>query len=299
MTEHTAERPGNSAAPRTLPVRTIEVTDVVRLTPRMARVTFGGPDLADFTLAGPDQQVKLHFPKPGRRVPVLPGPADDGDGDVMRWYAAFQAIPEDERPWTRSYTVRAHDPLRGTVDVDFVLHPDAGPATRWARSAAPGDVLGMFGPSAYFATPVPLGTTDWMLLAGDESALPAIGTIIEALPPGAAAVAYVEVADAAEEQRFATAGDVRVRWLHRDGAPAGHGPLVEAVRRAVLPGGSGYAWLGGEASAVRALRRHLVGERGLDKRSVDFTGYWRLSLTQDDDPTEADLAEARERLAGA
>jgi NADPH-dependent ferric siderophore reductase len=264
----------------------------------MARVTFGGPDLADFALAGPDQQVKLYFPKPGRRVPVLPGPADDGDGDVMRWYAAFQAIPEDERPWTRSYTVRAHDPLRGTVDVDFVLHRDAGPATRWALSAAAGDVLGMFGPSAYFATPVPLGTTDWMLLAGDESALPAIGTIVEALPPGARAMAYVEVTDAAEEQRFTTAGDVSVRWLHRDGAPAGHGPLVEAVRGAVFPGGSGYAWLGGEASAVRALRRHLVGERGLDKRSVDFTGYWRLSLTQDDDPTEADLAEARERLAG-
>lgn len=273
----------------------------------MVRVTLGGPALADFTYDAPDQQVKLYFPRPGQTAPRLPEPG--ADGDVMRWYAAFQAIPEGERPWTRSYTIRAHDPARGTVDVDFVLHDgagdragdgagsDEGPATRWARSAGPGDVLGMFGPSAYFAEPVPLGTTDWMLLAGDESALPAIGTIIEALPEGARAVAYVEVRDAAEEQRFESAGDVTVHWLHRAAAAGDGPPLVEAVRAARFPAGSVFAWLGGEANAVRALRRHLVGERGLDKRSVHFTGYWRRSLTQDDAPTEADLAEARERLA--
>ncbi|MFE9889671.1 siderophore-interacting protein [Streptomyces scopuliridis] len=135
----------------------------------MARVTFGGPSLADFTLDGPDQQVKLYFPRPGQRVPRLPEAGTDGD--VMRWYGAFQAIPEEERPWTRSYTVRSHDPLRATIDIDFVLHgdggdgADAGPATSWARKAAPGAVLGMFGPSAYFVTPVPLGTTDWLVAA--------------------------------------------------------------------------------------------------------------------------------------
>lgn len=267
----------------------------------MARVTFGGPSLADFTLDGPDQQVKLYFPRPGQRVPRLPEAGTDGD--VMRWYGAFQAIPEEERPWTRSYTVRSHDPLRATIDIDFVLHGDGdgagtGPATSWARRAAPGAVLGMFGPSAYFAIPVPLGTTDWLLLAGDETALPAIGTLVEALPAGARAVAYVEVVDTTEEQRFDTAGEVTVHWLHRGGAPAGRGgPLVAAVRAAEFPAGSVLAWLGGEAGAVRALRRHLVEERGLDKRSVHFSGYWRLDLAQDDAPTEEDLAEARERLS--
>ncbi|MFC8826469.1 siderophore-interacting protein [Streptomyces sp. NPDC057137] len=301
-TDTTAGRP---AAPA-LPVRTVEVSAVRRISPRMVRVTLGGPALADFSYDAPDQQVKLYFPRPGQTVPRLPEPG--ADGDVMRWYGAFQAIPEDERPWTRSYTIRSHDPARGTVDVDFVLHDGSadeagdgagsgeGPATRWARSAGPGDVLGMFGPSAYFAEPVPLGTADWMLLAGDESALPAIGTIIEALPEGARAVAYVEVWDAAEEQRFESAGEVTVHWLHRAATTDGS-PLVEAVRAAEFPAGSVFAWLGGEASAVRALRRHLVGGRGLDKRSVHFTGYWRRSLTQDDAPTEADLAEARERLA--
>lgn len=298
-----------------------------RISPRMVRVTLGGPALADFSYEAPDQQVKLYFPRPGQSAPRLPEPG--ADGDIMRWYGELQAIPEDERPWTRSYTIRAHDAARGTVDVDFVLHGGAGgegdsgdgdgggegtegPATRWARSAGPGDVLGMFGPSAYFAEPVPLGTTDWMLLAGDESALPAIGTIIEALPTGARAVAYVEVRDASEEQRFESAGEVTVHWLHRaasagngsagegsarEGAAGEGGALVAAVRAAAFPAGSMYAWLGGEAGAVRALRRHLVGERGLDKRSIHFTGYWRRRLTHDDAPTEADLAEARERLA--
>ncbi|MFE4492112.1 siderophore-interacting protein [Streptomyces niveus] len=292
MTRHT-----DTPAAASLPVRVVEVSAVRRLSPHMVRVTFGGPALADFTYDGPDQQVKLYFPRPGQTAPVLPEPGTDGD--PMRWYGAFQAIPEDERPWARSYTVRAHDPASGTIDIDFVLHEGQGhgPATRWARSASSGDVLGMFGPSAYFAEPVPLGTADWMLLAGDESALPAIGTIVEALPAGARAVVYVEVWDAAEEQRFDSAGELTVHWLHRAASAAGAPPLVEAVRAAVFPPGSVFAWLGGEASAVRALRRHLVGERGLDRRSVHFTGYWRRSLTQDDAPTETDLAEARERLA--
>ncbi|KOT86462.1 side tail fiber protein [Streptomyces sp. NRRL F-5755] len=287
--------------PATLPVRYLRVTAVRRLSPRMVRVTFGGPDLAGFRLDAPDQQVKLYFPKPGRTVPRLPEPP--ADGDPMRWYAAYHAIPEGERPWMRSYTVRAHHPEDATIDIDFVLHGAGaarGPATEWAGRAAPGDTLGMFGPSAYFARPVPLGAADWTLLAGDETALPAIGTLAEWLPEGARAVAYIEVADAAEEQTLATRGDLTVHWLHRGRGAAGPGELlVEAVRGARFPAGSVFAWLAGEAGAVRALRRHLVEDRGLDKRSLDFTGYWRRALSQDDAPTEEDLAEARERLADA
>ncbi|MDH2425959.1 siderophore-interacting protein [Sphaerisporangium sp. TRM90804] len=285
-----------------LPVSLITVTAVRRLTPRMARVTFGGDAFAATIGGEPDQQVKLYFPRPGQTVPVLPEPGPDGD--LMRWYAAYNAIPADERPWMRSFTVRAHHPGERTVDIDFVLHGDAGPASRWAGSATPGDTLGVFGPSAYFARPEPLSgsiaAADWVLLAGDAAALPAIGTLIEALPEGARAVAYVEVADAAEEQRFDTRGDVTVHWLHRGHVPAGHGDaLVDAVREARFPSGSMFAWLGGEAGAVRALRRHLVGDRGVAKRAIDFTGYWRPRMTQDDAPTEDDLAEARERLADA
>jgi NADPH-dependent ferric siderophore reductase len=285
---------------RLLPVRFIQVTAVTLVTPHLARVTFGGDDLVEFSYDEPDQQVKLYFPKPGQTVPRLPEP--DPDGDFLRWYQAYQAIPEPERPWMRSYTIRAHHPRRRTIDIDFVLHRAAGPATRWARSAKPGDTLGMFGPSSTFARPIPLTVSirvsDWLLLAGDETALPAISTLIESLPTGTRALAYLEVGDAAEEQRFDTRGEVTVHWLHRGDIPPGHSDvLVEAVRTAQFPPGSPFAWLAGESGAVRALRRHLIGERGLDKRSVDFSGYWRPRLTQDDEPTEQDLADAQELMA--
>ncbi|MEW2636085.1 siderophore-interacting protein [Streptomyces sp. NPDC048389] len=285
-----------------LPVRYIRVTAVRRLTPHMIRVSFGAPDLADLGVDGPDRQVKLYFPRSGREAPRLPDPGT-GNGDVMRWYAAYSAIPENERPWMRSYTVRAHRPHEAAIDIDFVLHDDAGPATRWAASAAPGDTLGMFGPSAYFAPRRPHADADWMLLAGDESALPAIGTLLEALPAGSRAVAYVEVPERADEQSFDTPAEVTVHWLHRhrrSAPPAVHGELlIDAVRGAAFPDGPVRAWLAGEAGAVRAMRRHLVQERGLAKPAVEFSGYWRARLSQDDAPTEEDLAEARERLADA
>lgn len=293
-----------------VPVALIQVTDVRRITPHMARITFAGEGLDDFP-TWPDQQLKLCFPKPGQTEPRLP---DEGaDGDVMRWYQAFLAIPEDERPWMRSYTVRSYDPNRQQITVDFVLHgasasasastADAacGPATRWAASASVGDTLARYGPDAVYARPLPLDTADWLLLAGDETALPAIGSLVESLPPGACAVAYIEVADTAEEQRFTTRADVTVHWVHRNGIDAEHGDaLLSAVRAAgPFPSGSAFAWLGGEAGAVRGLRRHLVGERGIDKRQIDFTGYWRRKLTQDDAPTEEDMAEAKEKIAAA
>ena len=162
----------------------------------------------------------------------------------------------------------------------------------------------MFGPSADFARPTPLaasiGRADWLLMAGDETALPAISSVIESLPEGSRAVAYIEVADAAEEQRIDTAGEVTIHWLHRGDLPPGHGDvLLDAVRTADFPAGSVFAWLAGESSMVRALRRHLVDDRGVYKRAIDFTGHWRLKLSEDDAPTAEDLAEAQERLAAA
>ncbi|MEU3281905.1 siderophore-interacting protein [Streptomyces antibioticus] len=281
-----------------LPVTFIQVTDITRITPRMARVTFEADHLDDSVGRTPDQQLKLCFPRSGQRLPVLPEQSDD----ATSWYQAFLAVPEDERPWMRSFTLRRRIPGTRTVEIDFVLHGDTGPATRWAGSAQPGDRIGMVGPSAVYARPVSLtdsiADADWLLLAGDETALPAIGSLLDALPKDAHAVAYIEVADAGEQQDLETAGDATVHWLHRDGTPAGRSEvLIDAVRGAEFPPGRPFVWLAGESGAVRALRRHLVDERGLDKRSIDFSGYWRFKLTQDDAPTTEDMAEAQERLA--
>ena len=285
-----------------LPVRFIRVVGTTQVTPHMARVTFAGDHLAEVTTRlaglGPDQQVKLYFPRPGQRVPQLP--AVEG-ADTTSWYGAYVAMPEAERPWMRSYTIRAHDAARGTVDVDFVLHADAGPATRWALAARPGDVLAMYGPDGEYARPVPVTSSvaeaDWFLMAGDESALPAIGTLAEALPPGTRAEAYVEVGGTADEQPLRSDADLAVHWVHRGGTPAGRSTaLVDVLRGARFPEGRVFVWLAGEAGAVRALRRHLVDERGVHKRAIDFAGYWRPRRTQDDPPTEHDLADARELL---
>ncbi|MEU8915186.1 siderophore-interacting protein [Streptomyces nigrescens] len=279
-----------------VPVALIQVTDVRRITPHMVRVTFAGDGLDDFP-TWPDQQLKLLFPRPGHRAPRLPDPA--ADGDAMRWYQSFLALPEDERPWMRSYTVRSYDPVRHRITIDFVLHgttATAGPATRWAASAAVGDLLARYGPAAQYAKPLPLDRADWLLLAGDATALPAIGSLVETLPAGTRALACIEVAGAAEEQHFTTRADLTVQWVHADGH---HDALPAAVRALTFPPGPVFAWLAGEAGAVRAIRRHLVEERGLGKRQIDFSGYWRRTLSQDDAPTEEDLAEAQERLAAA
>ncbi|WP_329792974.1 siderophore-interacting protein [Lentzea sp. DG1S-22] len=253
----------------------LTVTSVERLTPRMARLTFSGPGLDEIG-TWPDQQLKLLFPKPGGTAHVSDSP------DAGTWYQAYLALPDDERPWMRSFTARSL--TGGVLTVDFVLHGDSGPASRWAARARVGDVLGRFGPSPDYARP--LGTADLLVFAGDETALPAIGSLLELLPAGQRRLVFVEIADPLEEQDIPD-----VRWVHRS---AGE-DLVSVVTAAevVQPV---WVWLGGEASAVRALRRHFVG-LGVPKTDIEFAGYWRRALTQDDAPTADDLAEAQERIA--
>lgn len=276
-----------------LPIRRLTVLAVARPTPGTARVTFALPP-GPFALAGPDQQVKLYFPRPGQDVPELPEP--EPGQQLMDWYGRCRQVPAERRPWMRSFTLRAHDAELHTVDVDFVLHAGAGPAAGWAARARPGQVLAMFGPAPEFARPFPLDGGGPLLFACDESALPALGTLVEALPAGARAHAWIEVPGPEEEQPLLGFGELTAHWVHRGPAAPGE-RLLAAVRAAALPAGLGGAWLAGEAGAVRELRRHLLTDRRLPRTAVHFTGYWRHLLTQDDAPTPEDLADARELLA--
>ena len=253
----------------------LTVASVQPLTPRMVRMTFTGEGLADIG-TWPDQQLKLLFPKPGCSALV------SESSDVSVWYQAYLAIPEESRPWMRSFTVRSLDD--GVLTVDFVLHGDSGPASRWAATAQAGDVIGRFGPSPGYARP--LGVADLLVFAGDETALPAIASLLELLPASQLRLAFVEVADPLEEQDIPG-----VRWVHRSAGD----DLVSVVSQIEVPE-STWVWLGGEASAVRTLRRHFVG-LGVSKKDIEFAGYWRRALTQDDAPTTEDLAEAQERVA--
>jgi NADPH-dependent ferric siderophore reductase len=242
--------------------RMLRVRDVRPLTPKMLRVVLDGDDLNGFVSAAHDDHVKLFFPPAGEEQPAMPTMTPNGP-----------VYPEGvERPASRDYTPRRYDAAANTLTVDFVLH-DAGPATAWAAQARPGQFLGVGGPRGSFIVP---DDFDWYLFAGDETALPAIGRRLEELPAGTRVVVVAEVADSAEEQRFDTRTKLEMHWLHRNGAAHGAGPLLqEAVAQLKLPGGEGYAWVATEAATAKALRRHLVDERGLRKDRVKAAAYWK------------------------
>lgn len=215
-------------------------------------------------------------------------PALTGD-DVAGWYQRYLAMPDDVRPVMRTLTVRRHRAQTGEVDVDFVLHGDGGPASRWAARAQPGDHVGMLAAPGLYLPP---GTAQWQLIAGDETALPAIGAIVESMPPTTRALVFVEVASGAAEQPLDTPEGVQLRWVYRGAIAAGRGnALLDAVRGATFPEGPPYAWIAGEARAVRMLRRHLVNDRGIDKAAITFTGYWRLGKSEVDEYTPEELEE--------
>jgi len=262
------------------------------VTPHMVRVTFAAESFRDVPAGAPDQYVKVFFPLSGQEAPVLP----ETGSDVMSWYRTYLAMPDDVRPPMRTYTVRSHRPEAAEIDVDFVLHGDTGPASAWASRAALGDRVTFLNP--YGLYDVPAGT-DWQLLVGDETALPAIGAIVERLPPGARASVYVELADRADRQVFETRGAVEIHWVLRGSRPLGEA-LLEALRGAAFPGGTPYAWVSGEAGVVKQVRRHLVREREADKARICFTGYWRLGMSEEAAGREAvRAAEAGEVPAEA
>ncbi|MDM4719246.1 siderophore-interacting protein [Micromonospora sp. WMMA1363] len=291
---------------QTLPVApwrlfTVEVGAVRRLSPSFVRVTFTGPDLHRFADNGYDQRIKLAFPLPGERGARLPEGPD--------WYPRWRALPERDRNPIRTYTVRLVRPERSEVDVDLVLHGDGGPATRWARRARPGDGIVMLGPDAGFDGDHggvefrPQGAGK-LLLAGDETAAPAICAILDRLPATARGRALLEVPEADDVLPTAAPPGVAVSWFARGGDAHGARlvPAVSAAAADLLSGAPGrageqvvdvdteilwevpattapvpvYTWLAGEAGVIRTLRRHLVGKCGVDRRAVAFMGYWRL-----------------------
>lgn len=244
----------STTAPRLLQVRRSR-----RITPRMIRVTLGGEELDGFGGDGPDRRIKMFFPVPGQDRPAVPRATSGGP----LWPAG------EARPTIRTYTVRRFDPGTGELDVDFVLHGGHGPAAAWASTAEPGSWVGVSEPGGRY---VPDPAADFHLVIGDETALPAVATVLGALPPGVPAFAILEVADAAEEQ--ALPGAAAISWVHRAHREPGE-PLAAAVRAAQLPPGAGQAWLAGESTCVKELRRHLLTDRALDRRRVYATAYWR------------------------
>ena len=249
------DRPVVERVRHELKFRVAKVVRNERVTPLMARVTFTDPSFAEFPSAAYDDHVKLWFVPDGAE-PVVPVPGPNG----LDW-------PEGApKPEGRDYTPRSFDKKKRELVIDFVLH-EGGVAAEWAAGAKPGDLLGIGGPRASF---VVREGFDYYLLIGDETALPAIGRRIEELPAEARIIAFVEIADPAERQTFATAAALDVTWIERSAGAA----LVEAVKDATLPSGQGYIFVAGESDMSSALREYFVGRRH-DPEWIKAAGYWR------------------------
>ena len=235
----------------------LTVVGTERPSPHVVRLLLGGPGYADYQDPGmTDAYVKLIFPTE--------------DGEVMR-----------------TYSVRWNDPRRQCLAVDFVVHGDSGIAAPWAAAARIGDTISLRGPGSGYA---PRADADWHLLAGDESALPAIAAAIEAMPAGAPVKAVVEVAGPEDEVTIATDAILDLVWVHRGGTAdqvgedrAGdNAPLIAAVREVEWLPGTPQVFIHGEAQAVmKNLRGYIRKEREVPAEWCSISGYWRRGATED------------------
>lgn len=244
----------------TLRFRRLRVAHARRVTPHLIRITLEGEDLAGFTSPGFDDHVKLFFPDPATGELRLPTAGPDGP-----------VWPEGHKPTMRDYTPRRYDAQAGTLEIDFALH-EAGPATRWAEQARPGDVVGVGGPRGSFIVPT---NFDWHLLIGDDTALPAITRRLAELPAGTRAVVLVEVDTAADRLPLDSAAELTTVWVHRAEHQGPEAPLLSALRQVHLPTGHFHAWVACESSAAKAIRAHLVSDCLANPKWIRASGYWR------------------------
>ena len=234
--------------------RKLEVLRVVELTPRMRRITLGGPELEGFISLGSDDHVKLFFPQTAEERAALEG-LDLSAG-----------LKNSAMPPMRDYTPRRIDLNTFELDIDFVLHGD-GPAATWAAQAEPGQSLHIGGPRGSMIVP---DIFDSYLLIGDETALPAIARRLEELPAGRKVLAVIEIANAAEQQTLKSAAHVEVIWVVRD-----QDDLLDTVQNLTLPSGSLYSFVATETKLSRQLRRVLLDTHKVDEAFLKAVGYWR------------------------
>lgn len=222
-----------------------EVVDIIDVTPRMRRITIVGESLPLLGIRLPGQWMKVFVPTPG-----------------------------DEPPAGRAYTIRQFDRAAGRIAFDVVLHGDDGPGSRWAGRARRGDRLDVGGPRAGHM--IDRGAASY-ILAGDATALPAIAAILDALPDGCRAAAFLEVADKAEERYLTPRPDQTITWLHSGTFVPGTTGLIErAVKAASLETEDCQVWIAGESSMMRSIRAHLLLDRRVIHPAIESAGYWKL-----------------------
>ncbi len=220
--------------------------------------------MAGFPEGRESANCKLHLPREGQEEPKLP---------------TETSTPDDhEKPIVRTYTIRKFDAVAGQVDVDFFIHEEAGPASRWALNAKPGDKIGLSGPGPHKLAE---HDRDWFLFAGDMSALPALGANIEKVPADAKGHALLEILDEADSQDLPFPEGIAVQWLVNPHPDRANTVLYDAFKQVQWLEGKPYVWVAGESGAVKMIRQYLRKERSLNREDFYLSGYWQIGLTED------------------
>lgn len=264
------QAPGSGRPAR--PVRpqiVLEVRERIQLSPHLVRIVAGGPGFAAIEPTPyTDAYSKMLFAQPGSAL------TPPYDLDALRAELAPEQLPA-----TRTYTVRRIDPARGEVWIDFVTHGADGIAGPWADRATTGDAVVLRGIGGGYA---PDTTADWHLLAGDESAIPAIASALEAMPSSARGIALIEVGSEADRLDLQAPAGIELRWLFRGAVAAGTSPLlVDAVRAAPWLPGRVQVFVHGERGAMKALRPYFTEERGLERAQLSLSPYWAYGRRED------------------
>jgi len=241
--------------------RLVHVKNSVRLTPNMHRVTLHGDGLADFPACHEGAHVKI----------MLPAPAQS-ERDFAR-----QIAEGPKRPITRTYTIRHHRPDVNELDIDFALHPD-GRACRWAVTAAAGDFIAIAGPSAKKMTDF---SASWFLLTADMTAIPAAAAVLEDMPDSAVGHAVFEIASDEDRQPVNAPPGIDIEWVVGNGCAVPCTCQVDAVRDLSWRDGAPGVFIAGESGAMKAVRQFLCEERGIDRRCMYASAYWKIGMRED------------------
>ena len=249
---------GASAAPPRRKFCHVTVRAIEDLSPRMRRITFHGDSLEGFGPPKPGGHIKLFF------------------GDLP---PDWQPVPGQPRPTSRTYTPRHYDAVRRELVVDFVRHGE-GVASAWAEQSRVGSPLLIAGPGGGQVFPDALRH---LTLLADESAMPAVGTILEALPARCQVTLFAEVEDTTDQQQPSEIRSTDVRWLVRGATHAAPGSLLLQAGRSISVPDNAMVWVACEAGAMRDIRNALLNELGLERAQVVTRGYWKAGASDHPD----------------
>jgi NADPH-dependent ferric siderophore reductase len=225
----------------------------------LTRVTLAGDELEGLVVDEPAASVRLLLPSPGSGDVVLPA-----------WNGNEFLLADGSRPTIRTFTPRRVDSSARELDVEIVVH-GGGAASQWVEASSAGAPAAVSGPGRGYVID---REAPAFLLAGDETAIPAMSQLLESLPAVPVQV-HVEVADAGAVLELPAHPDATVEWHELAAGAAPGDALVDAVVRAEIVSGA-RVWVAGEAAAVQRIRRHLFEERGLSRRDATVRGYWKL-----------------------